>query len=77
MSHQDSFDRAFESSEPLEVLRLVLQKLVAEGNDRDKLLEELEWFRQQLRSSGRDEDEDVVLGVMDFLVGWCSSHMKI
>jgi hypothetical protein len=30
-----------------------------------------------LRQAGREADEDMVMDVMDFLMGWCSPHMKL
>jgi hypothetical protein len=32
---------------------------------------------QFLREAGREKDEDAVMDVMDFLVGWCSPHMRL
>jgi len=36
-----------------------------------------EQTRRQLREAGRDREEEVVLEIMDFLVGWCSPHMNL
>jgi hypothetical protein len=30
-----------------------------------------------LRQADREADEDAITDVMDFLVGWCSPHMKL
>jgi hypothetical protein len=38
---------------------------------------ELDALRTSLRRWGADEAEDVVLDVMDFVVGWASPHMKV
>jgi len=32
---------------------------------------------EELRKSVSDEQEDILLEVMDFLVGWCSPHTKL
>jgi hypothetical protein len=34
-------------------------------------------MRYLLRQLGRETEEDPVMDVMDFLVGWCSPHMKL
>jgi hypothetical protein len=33
--------------------------------------------RQQLRQAASEAEEDTVMDVMDFLVGWCNPHMKL
>ncbi|HVA47411.1 MAG TPA: hypothetical protein VNH11_13660 [Pirellulales bacterium] len=48
-----------------------------DGQQRDSILGFFDKNRQALREAGRDSDEDVVLEVMDFLVGWCSPHMSL
>jgi hypothetical protein len=77
MNIEDQLDEALKSEQPLEHLRRIVQGLLAQGQDRDAILKELENFRNVLREMGREEDEDIVLEVMDFLVGWCSPHMKL
>ena len=37
----------------------------------------VERARQQLRQADRETEEDAVMDAMDFLVGWCSPHMKL
>jgi len=37
----------------------------------------LEEFRLVLGSRGREDDQDVVLEVLDFLTGWCGPHNRI
>ncbi|MEP6924570.1 MAG: hypothetical protein ABI954_08900 [Pyrinomonadaceae bacterium] len=34
-------------------------------------------FRNLLRESNREADEDKIMDVMDYIVGWCSPHMKL
>jgi hypothetical protein len=40
-------------------------------------LEGLEELRFELREEGREDAEDTVLDVMDFITGWSSPHMRI
>jgi hypothetical protein len=58
-------------------LAAVVKNHLAAGQDRADALAELTSFREQLADAGRDEDEDVVLEVMDYLVGWASPHQKL
>jgi hypothetical protein len=51
--------------------------LLANGQTRDTILNLFERARQQLRQTGRETEEDAVMDAMDFLVGWCSPHMKL
>jgi hypothetical protein len=69
---------AVDSANPLIMLRsLVAADLANRGGDRESLLAELEALRVEFREAGRDDVEDVVLEVMDFVTGWCSPHMRI
>jgi hypothetical protein len=36
-----------------------------------------ETARQQLREAGREADEDVLMDVMDCLVGWCGPAARL
>ncbi len=77
MKLDDSIDQALRSSEPIRKLREMVQERFAQGADKQAMLALLENVRQELRQAGRDADEDAVMEVMDFLVGWCSPHMKL
>jgi hypothetical protein len=68
---------ALRSSEPVNELRNLVLRLLTDGRTREAILELLESARQQLRQANCETDEDVVMDVMDFLVGWCSPHMKL
>jgi hypothetical protein len=70
-------ERALRSAEPLNELRGLVLSLMAEGQSRDAVLQLFECARQELRRADREADEDAVTDVMDFLVGWCSPHMKL
>lgn len=71
------FENALASREPLWELRSVVRGLLADGHDRERVLDDLDRFRDGLRATGRDQDEDTVLDVMDFVVGWCSPHVRL
>jgi hypothetical protein len=77
MPLDECFERALRSPEPLNVLRSLALSLSSEGHSHDAILDIFEKARQELRSAGREADEDLVTDVMDFLVGWCSSHMDL
>jgi hypothetical protein len=70
-------EEALRSSEPVNELRSLVQHFLADGQTREAVLDLLEGARQQLRHAGREAGEDAVMDVMDFLVGWCSPHMKL
>ena len=77
MSAKEQFNVALHSEQPLWRLREVVQGLLVQGHERDAIAADLESFRSLLQESGRDEDEDIVLEVIDFLAGWCSPHMRL
>jgi hypothetical protein len=76
-SRRELFEAALATDAPTEDLRAAVAGLISEGADREEIRAELEAWRAELREQGRDEDEDVVLEVLDFLTGWSSPHMKI
>ena len=70
-------EQGLRSSAPVNELRNLVAGLFAAGQTREAILELFEGARQELRQSGRDAEEDAVMDVMDFLVGWCSPHMRL
>ncbi len=74
----DAYRGALESRAPLAALRDVLHHELHDRHaDRDVVLAELEALRGELRRAGRDDAEDIVLEAMDFVVGWCSPHVRL
>jgi hypothetical protein len=64
--------------DPFGQLREVVRGLLVAGHEREALLNELQaYVVDELRPDGRDEDEDVILDVMDCLVGWCGPDMRL
>jgi len=75
---QQLFEDSLCAPDPTGALSNVVRLLLKEsGKTRQDILAELEALRNVLREQGRDADEDVVLEVMDFLVGWSSPHMSM
>jgi hypothetical protein len=70
-------EQALQSREPVPALREFATRLFAAGHSREAILDLFERSRQLLRDASRDSDEDAVTDVMDFLVGWCSPHLKL
>jgi hypothetical protein len=69
---------ALASGDRLESLRRAAERELEAGASREQLVAALEELRGDLRRvGGRDEDDDVVLEVMDFVNGWCSPHMRL
>lgn len=58
-------------------LRDVARDALAQGYEKDALIEDFESMRARLDEQGEEEREDAVMEVMDFLYGWCSPHMKL
>lgn len=58
-------------------LRSLAISLQREGQSQDSILDFFDQARKALGAAGREADEDAVLEVMDFLVGWCSPHMDL
>jgi hypothetical protein len=72
----DAYRTALASEQPLWTLRAaVAEELRRSGDDRPRVLEDLEQLRAVLEDEGRDED--VVLDVMSFVAGWCSPQLRL
>jgi hypothetical protein len=68
---------ALNGPSPFEELRALVRRLQVEGDNLATILELFEHTRQQLRDASRAEAEDIVVEVMDCLVGWCSPHVSL
>ena len=77
MAIADVIERALRSPEPFEELRAIAAALFAEGYTEKAVYDLFEDARAQLRVAGREADEDVVMEIMDCLVGWCSPHQVL
>ena len=74
----EQFDEALRSANPTGQLRELVRGLLAAGHERDALYAEMQrYVIDELRAANRDEDEDVVLDVMDNLIGWCGPGMRL
>jgi hypothetical protein len=72
----DAYRTALASEEPVWTLRaLVAEELHRNDGDRKRVLEDLEQLRVVLEDEGRDDDD--VLDVMSFVVGWTSPHLRL
>ena len=76
-SWSETLERALASETPTLTLRDAVVRLRNEGIARERLQEQLEALRARLRHEQREEGEDAVLEVLDFLTGWSSPHMTI
>jgi hypothetical protein len=72
-----AFREALDSSEPVLKVRDLVRSELEHGVSRAEVLGQLESLRIELRGSGREAAEDVVLDVMDFVSGWSSPHMQV
>jgi hypothetical protein len=77
MALKESIEKALESPEPFKELRHLAVQLLSKGQDQTAILAVFEKVRQELRQGNRGQEEDVIMEVMDCLVGWCSPHMKL
>ena len=71
------FEKALRSNDRVAALRRLAQNLLDEGRSPEVVQAEFEQARQQLRDEGREDEEDAVMDVMDFLTGWCSPHVRL
>ncbi len=77
LSVESRVEQALRSEAPVEQLRALAVAMQREGRQPPSVLEFFDKNREALREAGREADEDAVLEVMDFLVGWCSPHKSL
>jgi hypothetical protein len=72
------YHTALASADPLMALREIVRRELRDNHmPREDLLEALEDLRTELRDGEREDLEDIVLEVMDFVTGWCSPQMRL
>jgi hypothetical protein len=77
MATTDQFQAALASDDRREGLRRAAEHELQEGTPREQVISQLEQLRAELRQRGREDDEDVVLEVLDFVTGWCSPLVRL
>jgi hypothetical protein len=78
MEREDRFEKALRSANPIDSLRALVLELSAEGYRKPQIVELFEQLLTQLQNEpAREADTDAVRDVLDFLLGWCSPHMKL
>jgi hypothetical protein len=77
MAIDPRIELALRTPSPVMSLRDLAAELLRSGQDRDAVYEVFESARAALRTADREADEDAVMDVMDFLIGWCSPHMTL
>jgi len=77
MMLDESIERALHSAEPFKELRSLVMYRLSQGEEKKAVLETFEKARQHLRQTNREMDEDVLMEIMDCLVGWCSPQMRL
>jgi len=61
------YERALASDDPLMALRAAVIEKLHYGVDRDEIFHDLVLAMRRLRAAGRDDDEEVMTSVMDFM----------
>ncbi len=72
--YQAIFWQALGREDPVAALRQAVIMLRSEGVSRGMLLSQLEALRKQVAN---DPEENIILEIMDSMVGWCRPHMRI
>jgi hypothetical protein len=70
-------DQALVADQPFAQIRSLVVEWRQRGCPKDDLYEALGTVVLRLREAGREADEDIVLDVMDQLVGWCRPDARI
>lgn len=74
----ESYREALDEEQPVWALReAVREELQRNGDDREAVVAELEEVRDWLEPEGRDSEDDTVLDVIGFVVGFSGPHVKL
>jgi hypothetical protein len=78
VDQEDRFEKALRSSKPVDSLRALVLELSAEGYRKARIIKLFEELLSHLQKEpAREADADALRDVLDFLLGWCSPHMKL
>jgi hypothetical protein len=78
MKQETRFEKALRSANPIDSLRALVLELSTAGYRKPQIIERFEQHLTLLQTDPvREADADAVRDVLDFLVGWCSPHMKL
>lgn len=77
MEHQSRFEAAIRASDAGQALRTLATDLSCEGYSRQAIYDLFEAFMLRLRDAGRAPEEEVVMDIMDGLMGWCHPDARI
>jgi hypothetical protein len=73
----DQFAAALQSEEPIERLRELALRLASDGAPPPAILQQFQDARVRLQTQQRERDEDLLLEMMDCIVGWCRPSNKL
>ena len=70
-------ERALRTPNPLDSVRSIVVDYINLGVSREEMIDRMEVWRRRLASEGREADEDVVLEVMDLIVGFSGPDVAL
>lgn len=78
MEYDNRFEKALHSTKPVDSLRAFVLELATAGVRKPQIVKFFEQHLIRLQTEpAREADADALRDVLDFLVGWCSPHMKL
>lgn len=77
MRVDERIELVLHSPEPFKELHALAVDLLDQGSNRATVIEEFKRVQRQLRAADREAEEDILMDVLDCLVGWCSPHVRI
>lgn len=68
-----TLEESFSAGDRFQTMHKILSNLLAEGYDRESMINDLLAYSVILDQSGREEDSDSIKDLLDCFYGWCSS----
>ncbi|QBD75270.1 hypothetical protein EPA93_04365 [Ktedonosporobacter rubrisoli] len=74
---QNLLREALEGSEAETALVQIVLAWKAAGMKQQEALDEFEQYRKVLRAQAEEQKEDVLMDVMDCIIGWCPAQRRL
>jgi hypothetical protein len=73
----EHFEAALQMTDPYQGLVQLALAFSAAGDPPAIIVQRFERFRTHLQQHQRDQDDDLILEVMDRIIGWCGPHAAL
>lgn len=73
----ESINTLFSKADPVSEIHTMLKDLLNHGNDKELVQSYLGEYRLELQREGKEKEEEVIVDVLTFFIGWSSDEWKL